>query len=453
MTLVKTINTAKISFFFPIIICSLAISTLVQAQTANDSIKSSNWNFHFQNTVIGQYHPTFHANYSGINSLDPKAEFPISVTGTLFFGAKLWKGAEVYFNPEISGGSGFSKTTGVAGFPNGEVYRVSDAAPKVYVARLFLKQVFSLDDEFENVTDDLNQIATRKPTSYFAIYAGKYSVMDYFDNNKYSHDPRTQFYNWALMGNGAWDYPANTRGYDYGLTFELVKPQWALRFSAVMVPINANGWIMDPDVKRSRSEALEFEHKYILGNQSGIIRFMTYLNEARMGNYLQAIEWGKIHKVAPDIDSVQSIGRTKYGFGINVEQSLSKNLGMFLRTGWNDGHNETWAFTEIDHHISFGFMFNGSWWNRKNDNFGIAQIVNGISKEHQDYLKSGGYGFIIGDGNLNYRPEFITELFYSFKLQHYPWWISPDFQYIIDPAYNKDRGPVLVLGIRSHVEF
>jgi high affinity Mn2+ porin len=172
-----------------------------------------------------------------------------------------------------------------------------------------------------------------------------------------------------------------------------------------------------------------------------------------MGNYLQAIEWGKIHKVAPDIDSVQSIGRTKYGFGINVEQSLSKNLGMFLRTGWNDGHNETWAFTEIDHHISFGFMFNGSWWNRKNDNFGIAQIVNGISKEHQDYLKSGGYGFIIGDGNLNYRPEFITELFYSFKLQHYPWWISPDFQYIIDPAYNKDRGPVLVLGIRSHVEF
>src|ERR1035437_1136550 len=188
-----------------IIISFFPLSAL--AQTNQDSISNNRrWNFHYQSTIITQAHPAFHAGYSGNNSLKSGDESNTSISSTLFFGAKMWKGAAVYFDPELSGGSGFSKTTGVAGFPNGEVYRVSNAAPKVYVARLFLKQVFSLDDEFENVTDDLNQIATRKPTSYFAIYAGKYSVMDYFDNNKYSHDPRTQFYNWALMGNGAWDY-------------------------------------------------------------------------------------------------------------------------------------------------------------------------------------------------------------------------------------------------------
>ena len=260
-----------------IVFLILFVHVNCKAQSTSDTVKKSqSWNFHFQNTKITQYHPTFHSSYAGEKSLLSNEEINTSVTGTFFFGAKLWKGAEVYFNPEIAGGSGFSKTTGIAGFVNGEVYRVSDAAPHIYVARIFVKQIFPLTDDYQYIKDDVNQIAAKKPTSYFAISAGKFSVMDYFDNNKYSHDPRTQFYNWTLMGNGAWDYPANTRGYTYGFVFQLVKPRWAVRFSSVMLPINANGWVMDPNICRTRAEAIEFEHKYTLGIFAGTYLFVTY---------------------------------------------------------------------------------------------------------------------------------------------------------------------------------
>jgi Carbohydrate-selective porin len=341
----------------------------------------------------------------------------------------------------------------LAGFSNGEVYRVNDAAPKIYTARLFVKQVFSLSTDCQKVEDGMNQMSTNMPTSYFAVSAGKFSVMDFFDNNKFSHDPRTQFYNWALMGNGAWDYPANTRGYTYGIVAELVKPQWALRFTSVMVSTFANGPVMDNNILRSRSEALEFEHKYYIGSQTGVIRFITFLNEAKMGNYKKAIQWGTAHNIAPVVDSTNAIGRTKYGVGINIEHNLSDNLGLFLRASWNDGQNETWAFTEIDKAISLGGQLNGNIWNRNTDKLGFAILANGLSTDHKNYLKAGGYGFIIGDGKLNYQPEMIAELYYSFKPKAYPFWISPDYQFIINPAYNKDRSPVHALGIRAHIEF
>ncbi|MDP4210124.1 MAG: carbohydrate porin [Bacteroidota bacterium] len=426
------------------------------AQTTNtkDSISTDQkWNFHFQNTIIYQYHPGFYAKYSGENSLLNAKEATTSITGTFYLGAKLWKGASIYYNPEISGGNGFSQTRGVAGFPNGEVYRVSDAAPKIYTARLYLHQIFALSDESQHITDDVNQLATKAPASYLSITAGKFSMMDFFDNNQYSHDPRTQFYNWALMGNGAWDYPANTKGYTYGIIAELVKPQWALRFAMVMVPVRANEAVMDSKFLRSHSEALEFEHKYSIGNQYGTIRLMTFLTEARMGNYQKAIAWGTAHNTAPVIDSVSALGRTKYGFGVNIEQNLSKNVGMFVRAGWNDGLNETWAFTEIDRCLSTGIQLGGKFWKRTDDNLGIALIANGLSTEHRDYLKGGGYGFIIGDGNLNYGSELIAEMYYSFKLPRYNFWLSPDYQFIINPAYNRDRGPVSAFGVRAHIAF
>lgn len=423
------------------------------AQTKQDSLKiDRKWNIHFQSTVINQYHPAFPASYSGTNSLNQNPESRTSVSGTLFFGARLWKGAEAYFNPELTGGAGFSQTTGIAGFPNGEVYRVSDANPHIYIARLYFKQVFALSREYEYKEDAINQIASKAPTSYFAISAGKFSVMDFFDNNSYSHDPRKQFFNWALMGNGAWDYPANTRGYTYGVVLEFVKPTLAVRFSSVLVPTTANGSTMDHDILHARSDAFEFEHKYSLGNQTGTIRWMTYLSHARMGNYNEAITWGINHHTTPAIDSVRTTGRTKFGFGVNLEQPLSKSIGIFLRASWNDGKNETWAFTEIDRHLSAGLVVNGASWKRKDDNFGFAQIVNGISAEHRNYLKAGGYGFIIGDGNLNYGNEYISEIYYSFRFFMNGLWLTPDYQLIVNPGYNKNRGPVNAFGLRLHIE-
>jgi len=434
-------------------ICLLGISNNNFANCNTDSIQQNKLSFHFQNTTIYQHHPSFHADYSGKNSISAETESPVSITSTLYIGAKLWKGASAYYNLELGGGSGFSQARGIAGFTNGEVYRVSDAAPKIYTARMFIKQLFALSKETQKVDEGINQIQTDIPTSYLSVSIGKFSVMDFFDNNKFSHDPRTQFYNWALMGNGAWDYPADVRGYTYGIVAELVKPQWAIRLSSVMVPITANGAAMDSKILHANSEALEFEHQYKIGNQSGVIRVMSFLTSARMGNYNKAIALGKANNSSPVVDSTRVQGRTKFGFGINAEHNFSNNIGMFLRTSWNDGHNETWAFTEIDKAFSLGVQLAGNIWQRSDDKLGVAFIANGLSKEHKEYLKEGGYGFIIGDGKLNYQPEMITELYYSFKLKKYPFWISPDYQFIVNPAYNKDRGPVHAFGIRTHLEF
>ncbi len=275
-------------------------------------------------------------------------------------------------------------------------------------------------------------------------------MIDYFDKNRYSDDPRTKFLNWALMTNGAWDYPANTRGYSLGIVAELVTYPWALRISTAMVPTEANQSVMDMNLSRAHSETIEIEHDYSLGTHQGAIRLLGFHTMARMGNYQQALELppGEIDMVA-----TRAYGRSKYGIGLNIEQALSDNVGMMFRAGWNDGHNETWMFTEIDQAVSAALVFDGKAWNRDGDNIGVAVLANGISADHRAYLKAGGYGFLIGDGNLNYAPESIAETYYSLSLPAYHMHIAPDYQFVLNPAYNKDRGPVHVLAVRFHLEF
>jgi high affinity Mn2+ porin len=445
--------TQSLRIFYVLLLLNISSHDL-KAQILKDSIQKIPWyNFHFQSTVISQQHPGFHAKYSGMRSLDSTGEVHTSISMTLYFAARLWKSASVYFNPELSGGEGFSQTTGVAGFPNGEVYRVSDPRPHIYIARLYFRQVIPLTEETVLSEDGINILPGSMPKSYLAVEVGKFSLMDFFDNNQFSHDPRTQFFNWALMGNGAWDYAANTRGYTYGINFELVRPDWALKFASVTVPMVENGSEMNFNLIKEGSECLEFTRNYSFGNQKGAIRLVAYVNRANMGSYQKSVEWGLATSKVPNVDSVAGSGKTKLGFGINIEHELSKTLGLFLRAGWNDGRNETWVFTEIDRSISAGISIDGSKWNRNNDSFGFAQIINGLSPDHRNYLKAGGYGFIIGDGHLNYGLECISELYYSYSLKNSHMALSPDYQLIINPAYNKDRGPVHVFGMRMHIEF
>ena len=423
------------------------LSTAVFAQ---DTVKQQRTSFHFQQTVITQDKPPFSALYSGKNSLLPQGETQSSITATFFGAARLWKGAEGYFNPELSGGSGLSKTLGVAGFPNGETFRIGGDEPKIYIARLYLKQTFEWGREKDTVEGDQNQLAGLKSKRFFSILVGKYGMADFFDGNTFSHDPRTQFMNWALMDNGAWDYPANTRGYVYGATAELGEPDWNLRFAFTMVPTTPNGAVWDTKIGRASTQSLEYERRYIINNQKGTLRILTFLNNGKFGNYDLAVAQ---NPSAPNIDSTQHYGRHKYGFGISADQYLTKDLGLFAKTSYNDGHTETWFFTEIDRSVSFGAVLKGTSWKRPEDVAGIAFIGNGISSEHRAYLAAGGYGFIIGDGHLDYAPELITELYYSVNAYQKKLFLSPDYQFIINPAYNKDRGPVNVLSIRAHVEF
>lgn len=427
-----------------------AQSPVTKDTTKHETVKEERYNFHFQETVITQYKPGFAALYSGQNSLLPKVETESSITTTFFGATRLWKGASAYFNPELSGGSGLSQTLGVAGFPNGETFRVGGVQNKIYIARLYFQQNFEWGNEKDTIENDVNQLAGIKSKRYFSFSVGKFNMGDFFDQNTFSHDPRSQFMNWALMDNAAWDYPANTRGYVIGAYTELGQPAWTVRFALTMNVTHENSSLWDAKILKANTETIEFEKRYSLGGQKGTFRVLGFLNNGKFGNYNQALA---ISPVNPVVDTTQQYGRHKYGFGLNAEQYLNKNMGVFARASFNDGHTETWFFTEIDRSITFGGVLKGTAWKRVFDEAGLAFAGNGLSGPHRNYLAAGGYGFLIGDGRLNYAPEMIAEFYYKLDVYDKKFFLTPDYQFIVNPAYNKDRGPVNVFSLRAHVEF
>jgi high affinity Mn2+ porin len=423
---------------------------VISAHAEENGPDHSDWNEHFQATSITQTHNAFHSPYSGALSVTPTYEVPTSGTATLFIGHKLWKDAYAFTNPEESMGGGIAQTHGIAAFPNGEIYRVDDPSPKTNLSRLFIEQDFGLGGEKEKLEDDINQFARSVDVERVILVAGKFSLNDYLDQNAYSHDPRTQFFNWALMDTGAWDYSADTRGYTWGIVTELHLTNWSYRVALVQVPKIANGMMLDGDLTRAHSENLEVEYRHKFSNHPGRVRLLGYMNQADMGNYRLAIDQAAANHVTPDITQTRSYS-TKYGFALNIEQELTPDLGLFSRIGWNDGATETWAFTEIDRSFSVGLSLKGTRWHRADDVFGFAIIVDGLSKDHEDYLAAGGLGFIIGDGALNYAPEEIIETYYSYQLIK-PLSLTLDLQGVNHPAYNADRGPLAIYGLRVHYE-
>jgi high affinity Mn2+ porin len=414
----------------------------------NDSTVIRRFSFHGQVTTITQFKPAFKAKYTGPNSLIPEQETQTSLTATLFAGMKLWRGASLVINPEISGGSGLSNTLGVADATNGETFRVGSHNPRLYLARIYFQQIFAIDKSPVYQEDDENQLPGYLPKNYVEVTAGKISLTDFFDDNIYSHDPRTQFLSWGLMDNGAWDYAADTRGYTPGIVLEYVSPLQEFCYAISLEPLVANGNNMNWDIGEASAHTFEYSRHYQLRSKPGTIRLLTYLNIANMGNYNESIA---LNPSQPDIIATRSPGRTKYGFGISADQAISKNTGIFFRAGWNDGNNETWAFTEIDRTVSGGISFTGTKWNRPHDNIGMAFVTSGISLPHRNYLKAGGDGFILGDGNLNYGWEYLTEAYYSLALIKNYFFVTGTYQFLVNPGYNKDRGPVNIFSLRLHL--
>ena len=400
--------------------------------------------------MITQEHPDFDAPYSGRNSLLPSEKAQTSITATLFGGRRLWPGSAAYFNPELGGGSGFSQTTGVAGYPNAEIYRVDDPRPKWSVARAYLKQTFGFGGDQERIEADQNLLAESVDVRRLTFVAGKFALNDFFDGNTYAHDPRTQFMNWALMDSGAWDYAADTRGYTWGLYIELNQPDWSVRYAAAYEPEEANGLKLDTQYPTVRGDNLEFEYRYAISGRRGAARLLGFDNHARMATYRDAIV-----STAPG-DSPAFLGsqpiRGKYGFALNLEHELTSDLGAFIKGSWNNGVTQTWAFAEIDRSLALGASLKGARWFRPNDTTALALIVNGISQDHREYLALGGYGFMIGDGRLSYGPEEILEYYYSLKVSK-EFALTADYQFVNHPAYNQDRGPVSIFSARVHYAF
>jgi len=433
-------------FIISTIVAMLLSCTLYAGDTA-----AQRFNVHFQTTYIYQYKPAFSADYSGANSLKSIEEKENSITATLFLGMRLWKGAELYINPEVAGGSGLSGAFGLAASTNGETFRVGDPSPTLYLARGYLKQTIALSKGTDEVQDAANQVQTNDPKNFLRFYIGKLSLGDLFDNNLYSNSPRTQFMNWALMNNAAWDYAANLRGYTYSFITQLQYGSRAYKLALATLPVVANGGELNTDLSQEFSVNAEVDQAYKIHGQGGTVRLLGYVNDGHMGNYTQAIAHADSSH-PPDVISTRKYGTTKTGFGINADQQINSTLGLFARLGWNDGKNETWCFTEADRTLSVGANVNGNKWHRGNDNIGIAFVMNGLSQDHKQYLADGGLGFQLGDGKLNYGHETAAELYYSFRPVSGGIWFTGDYQLVVNPGYNRDRGPVSVFAFRLHVE-
>jgi high affinity Mn2+ porin len=408
----------------------------------------SRYTLHYQATVIDVGHARFTSPYAGKNSLQPAADNATSVTSTLFLGARLGPGTEAILNPEVSGGRGIGNTLGMAGVPNGETFRVGDLRPTIYTARLYLRQVFGLGGGTQELEDGPNQAAGTADARRATVVAGKFSLADFFDGNACSHDPRAQFMNWALMDSAAWDYPADARGYTWGLMGEYREPEWSVRGAAAAMPKEANQLDMDRRIGRAHGFVVEGERRIHAGERSGSARLLLFLNEARMGSYAAALA----APGTPDVTATRGYGRSKYGAAFSADQDLAENLGGFARLSWSDGRNETFAFTEADASEAAGFEWAPARWGRGADRWGAALIVNELSDLHRRYLAAGGLGFLLGDGALHYGPETIVETYYRFPLMPHLW-VSPDAQLSFNPGYNRDRGPVPIWAVRVHAEF
>jgi hypothetical protein len=424
-----------------------------QAQTNPDqkSQAPERWNLFWQATSIGQYHGTFPSPYESQFSLKNHPERVVSLTSTLFFALRLDSNTQLYFNSEIAGGKGFSGVNGLANSSNGELPRVASATPKPYLARLYLSHDFGFGNEKESFESDENQLAGERPMIRYTIRVGRFTLTDFFDNNRYSHDPRTQFISWAAMYNGAWDYPADVRGYTWGWVHEFHARNWSFRYASAAMPKVANGLRFDRRILRNRGDVFEGEYRYDVRKHPGAVRALEYLNHADAGTYSEAILLAKQTGAVPDVTATRRTGTLKYGFGINTEQEITSDIGVFARLGWNDGKTESFAFTAIDRLVTGGVSIAGKRWRRPFDTVASELTVGGLSAVHAQYLALGGHDFLIGDGRLQYGPEYVWESYYSGRV--FPGFLASfDLQHVANPAYNQNRGPVWISSIRLHWE-
>src|ERR1017187_7331826 len=424
-------------------------ATPLPPAAADVPVPERDWSLHGQLTYQLQGHGSFDSPYEGTNSFQDRKETRGSFTSTLFLGRRLWTGGEAYVNVELIAGQGLSRVLGLAAPPNGETYRVDSTGLKANLARLLLRQTFALDGEEEAQDDGENQIQGRRAARRVVVTVGKISLTDVFDANAYAHDPRTQFNNWSLWANAAWDYPADTRGYTWGVALELYRDAWAVRLGSFMEPLEANGLELDHDVSRAHGDVLEVEHRHALSKRPGAVRVLAFWNHANMGVYREALN---LAPLAPDVIATRAPGRSKYGFGLNLEQEMAPGLGFFLRAGWNDGKTESWAFTEVERTLTFGASLDGRPWKRPEDLLGVAFALNGIGAGHPGYLAAGGLGFMLGAGALRAGNEYVLEVFYRAALGRFVA-VSVDLQRFGNLCFNEDRGPVTVYGFRLHAGF
>jgi high affinity Mn2+ porin len=416
-----------------------------KADAKNEQVSS-----HAQTTFIEQYHPPFRSPYTGPLSLDPRSSGDETLSVSAFLGGRPWRGAEFYVDPEVLQGFGLSNTTGIAGFTNGEAFKVGTKGPVVRVSRLFFRQTFALGSATEVVESGQNQVEGKRPVDRLTITAGEYAVVDLFDDNSYAHDSRSGFLNWTINDLGAFDMASPAYNYTYGATVEWHQAWWTVRAGFFLEPAFPNSVDVDTSFRQFQP-LVELEERHTWFGQPGKLRLLAFGKRVDAGSFSQALALSEATRQAPNTALVRDGPVWGFGGGLNLEQAITADLGLFARASGQNGQYEEFAFTQVQESVTAGVVLTGAKWGRESDAVGLGMVVNGIFKQEQAYLAAGGTGIIIGDGALNYGPEEVVETYYRFV----PWaWaaITLDYQFVNHPAYNRDRGPVSVLGARFHLE-
>lgn len=411
------------------------------------------WNVLGQFTNVTQMNLPFRSPYAGQNSLNPNFHSSETTDLTLFAGMRISNGGELWVNPEIDQGFGLNNTTGVAGFPSAEAYKVGANAPYLRLPRLFYRQVINLGGSEQAIESAANRLGGTQSSDNVILTIGKFSVVDVFDTNTYAHDPRSDFLNWSIVESGAFDYAADAWGYTDGASLEWTQSRWTLRSGFFALSYVPNSTIVDTSFSQ-HEWVEELEERHQLWGHPGKVKLLGYINQGRMGSYASAVQLAQQTSSTPDTSLVRH-GSSQSGFAVNLEQEVTSNLGIFSRASMNQGNKETFEFTDINKSVSAGLSLRGDQWGRRDDTFGFATVANGLSGAAHNYFAAGGLGVLIGDGQLpHYGLEKIMESYYSYSVRAVDHlMLTVDYQYIVNPAYNQDRGPVSIFGLRVHKEF
>jgi high affinity Mn2+ porin len=427
-----------------VLICCHAPSSLA----ADES--DERFAIHGQLTYVEQETDSFTAPYSGPNSLSPNSGRE-TVDATLFVGAKLWSGAEGWIVPEIDQGFGLDDTLGVAGFPSGAAYKVGKNEPYLRLPRAFVRQTVNVGGTVEAVEAAADQLGGSRSADRWVFTVGKFAVTDIFDTNQYAHDPRSDFCNWSVIDAGTFDYAADAWGFTVGAAAERYMGSWTLRAGVFDLSDIPNSPHLEPGFHEFQIDA-EIERRYELFGQTGRILVTGFDSRARMALLDEAIALAEATGTTPNPAIVRKF-RSRLGVSLDIEQPLSSDLGVFARVGKAAGNVEVYEFADIDRSIQVGAAIDGRRWHRTGDTIGVAAIDNGISAEREQYLNAGGLGILVGDGRLPHPgAEQIIETYYSFAARSWAH-LSLDYQWVKNPAYNTDRGPVSIFAVRLHAQF
>ncbi len=409
------------------------------------------WSLHAQATFEDQYHPAFTSPLRGGNSLDPGSRGDETFDFTLYAGVRPWSGAELWVNPEVDQGFGLSNTLGIAAFPSAEAYKIGSATPYVRVPRLFFRQTLDLGGAKQPVANDINVLGGAQTADRVVFWIGKFGVPDVFDTNAYANNARGDFSNWALVNAGSLDYAADAWGFSYGTAVEWYQDWWTLRAGGFALSRVPNSTQLDTSGSQFQMLA-EAEERHDLWGQDGKLKVTGFLTRGRMGDYSDAIVLADQSGSAPSTADVRQY-RSRSGVSLNLEQAITKELGLFARAGLAEGGREPYEFTDVDRTFSIGLALQGARWGLPDDTVGLATVIDAISHRHKDYLAAGGLGILVGDGALPLSgPEQVVETYYRHALARYAQ-VTADYQFVNNPGYDRVRGPVSILGVRLHLQY